>query len=156
MLEGLGPEWTDRDYGTGTWHAREVVAHLIFGERTDWLPRLRHILKHGDRSPFDPFDRAGHAPLLSHSLAELLDLFERERADGLRELAALKLTEADLSRAGRHPALGGITVGNLLATWVVHDLNHIAQISKAMAYQFKTQAGPWERYLSILSPPNPR
>ena len=137
--------------------AREVVAHLVYAERTDWLPRVGHLLAHGDAVAFEPFDRAGHGDLLQrYSLAELLDLFERERAAALAALASLKLADADLARPGLHPALGPVTLGNLLATWAVHDRNHIAQISKAIAYQYGGQVGPWREYLSILAPPNPR
>lgn len=156
ILEGVPDEWTSPSYGPGTWSAKEVVAHLIHGERTDWIPRLRIMLEHGAARPFGAFDRAGHAGLMSSSLAELLDVFERERAEGLRDLRALVRSEADLAREGRHPALGRVTIGNLLATWVVHDLNHIGQICKAMAWQYKAEVGPWEAYLSVLAPPNPR
>lgn len=146
---------THAPYGPSTWSAAEVVAHLIFGERTDWMPRLRLILA-GSTDPFPPFDRAGHAPLLRHALPELLDLFKRERAASLADLHELHLTDADLDRQGVHPAFGPVTARQLLATWVVHDLNHIAQCCKAMAFQYRTQVGPWEAYLSILAPPNPR
>ncbi len=156
LVRGLGKEWTHADYGSGTWSAAEVVAHLIHAERTDWIPRARIILEHGDSRPFDAFDRNGHATLMRHSLDELLDLFARERAASLAELRRLVTSEADLDRPGTHPALGRVTLRNLLATWTVHDLNHIAQMCKAMAYQCKGEVGAWEAYLSILSPPNPR
>lgn len=157
MLSGLPDTWTTPNYGPNTWSAKEIVAHLIFGERTDWIPRLRIALQHRESRPFDPFDRAGHKDILqSHTLAELLALFERERAASLEALSATKLTEADLDRTARHPALGVVTIRNLLAAWVVHDLNHLAQIAKAMAFQFKHETGPWEQYLSVLAPPNPR
>ena len=157
LLAGLADAWTTPDYGPGTWSAKEIVAHYIFGERTDWVPRLRIILEHGEARRFEPFDRSGHKELLArHTLAELLAIFERERAEGLAALRAAGLTHGDLARAGTHPALGRVTLGNLLAAWVVHDLNHIAQIAKALAYQYKAEVGPWEAYLSILAPPNPR
>jgi hypothetical protein len=133
------------------------MAHLVFNERTDWIPRLELILKHGETKPFDRFDRAGHKDLLAkHTLGTLLDLFARERAGSLSRLCAKTLTPRDLDRRGTHPALGSVTLGNLLAAWVVHDLNHIAQVCKALAYQYKGEVGAWESYLSILSPPNPR
>ncbi len=157
LLAGLPADWTERPYGPNTWSAKEVLAHLVYGERTDWIPRLQIILEHGDEKPFEPFDRTGHADLLaSNTLGQLLDLFERERADGLATLRGLNLGPADFERRGRHPALGAVTLGNLLATWVVHDLNHIAQACKATAHQYREAVGPWEQYLSILSPPNPR
>lgn len=156
LLNGAPSESVDRPYGPGTWTAREVVAHMIFGEQTDWIPRLTHILEHGESSPFSSFDRAGHKPLLGFALAELLDSFDSHRRDSLVALRARRLSKADLDRTGRHPALGAVTVSQLLATWVVHDLNHIAQICKAMAFQLKNEVGPWEQYLSILAPPAPR
>ncbi len=157
MLVGVDERWTEPDYGPGTWSAREVVAHLIFGERTDWVPRIMHILEHGQTRAIQPFDRAGHKPLLAgHTLVELLDIFERERAEALARVRSMSLNETDLSRTGTHPKLGSVTLGNLLATWVVHDLNHVSQIAKAMAYQYKSEVGAWEQYLSILGPPSPR
>lgn len=156
LLSGAPEILVDRAYGPGTWTAREVVAHLIFGEQTDWMPRLAIILEHGESRPLDAFDRAGHKPLLKHSLEDLLDLFEAMRRDSLAELKAKRLGAADFAKTGRHPALGTVTIAQLLSTWVVHDLNHIAQVCKAMAYQYKGEVGPWEQYLSILAPPAPR
>ncbi len=157
LLADLPREWTHSNYGQDTWTAHEILGHLIFGERTDWIPRARHILAHRDATPFDPFDRAGHFPLCQqHTTAELLDIFERERAQSLADLRAMNLTSAMLATPGRHPALGPVTLSHLLATWVAHDLNHIAQICKAMAFQHKEAVGPWQQYLSILAPPNPR
>lgn len=156
LMTGAPADLIDRPYGPDTWTAREVVAHLIFGEQTDWLPRLTHILAQGEAEPFCSFDRAGHKPLLRLSLEELLESFESHRRESLGSLRALNLGAAELARTGRHPALGRVTVANLLATWVVHDLNHIAQVCKAMAFQLKSEVGPWEQYLSILAPPAPR
>ncbi len=157
MLTGLSPEWTERPYGDNTWSAKEVVGHLLHGERTDWIARLHILLEHGENQPFDRFDRAGHKDMLrSHTLPQLLDMFEQERRKGLEVLRSRNLTSSDFAKRGVHPALGSVTLTNLLATWALHDLNHIAQICKAMAYQYKTEVGPWEQYLSILAPPNPR
>lgn len=157
LLTDLDEDWTHRPYGPETWTAHEVVAHLIFAEQTDWPPRWRHILQHADASPFPPFDRAGHFPLArAHSTRELLDLFQQERTANLAALDALGLAPADFARPGTHPALGAVTLGNLLATWAAHDLNHLAQISKALAFQLKESVGPWEKFLSIMAPPNPR
>lgn len=157
FLSGLGPEWVERPYGPGTWAARDVVAHLIHAERTDWIPRARHILEHGESRPFEPFDRNGYlAEARDKPLNLLLDEFQTLRAGALTDLDRLERSDAVLGRTGRHPALGPVTLGNLLATWAVHDLNHLAQIAKAMAYQYQTEVGPWKAYLSILAPPNPR
>ena len=106
---------------------------------------------------FEPFDRDGHLPLCrKNTLPQLLDLFAKLRADNVSALRRLALTPQDLLRRGSHPALGPVTLGQMLATWVAHDLNHIAQVCKAMAYQHKSDVGPWEQYLSILAPPAPR
>ena len=157
LVEQLDPIWTDRDYGPQTWTVQQIVGHFIWGERTDWLPRARWILREGEAQPFEPFDRAGHEELCRlHSLQELLEIFQRERDQNLQELTQLQIDSAMLHRRGRHPALGTVTLGQLLATWVVHDLNHIAQVCKAMAFQYREAVGPWEQYLSILSPSNPR
>lgn len=153
----LSDAWIQNDYGENTWSAHQVLGHLIWGERTDWIPRVRHILEHGDSLPFVPFDRDGHEELCKSSTTqELVDVFQRERLDNLQVLQDLELTESDLEKRGLHPALGAVTIRELLSTWTVHDLNHIAQISKAMAYQYRDLVGPWEAYLSILAPPNPR
>lgn len=157
LLGGLPREWTHARYGEGTWSPHEIVGHLIHGEQTDWIPRARHLLQHGESKAFEPFDRAGHARLCAeNSLPELLDLFESARRDSLTALRSLPLTRENLARRGRHPAFGPVTLGQLLATWVVHDFNHVAQICKAMAYQHRGDVGPWEAYLSILAPPAPR
>ncbi len=151
LLLGLSPAWTQAAEGPGTWTPFDVVGHLIHGERTDWMPRVEHILRHGDRVPFVPFDReAMFAASQGHSLSELLDTFAELRARNVDRLAALKLTDADLARAGRHPDLGTVTMGQLLATWVAHDLDHIRQIVGVMARQYGEAVGPWRAYLSIL------
>jgi hypothetical protein len=157
MLADTDAFWTDIDYGPGTWSAKEIVAHLIFAEQTNWMPRIRAMLAHADERPLLAFDRAGHAPLLErHALKALLDLFENERNESLRSLKSLNLTAEHLSRRAQHPALGPVALGNLIAAWTVHDLNHVSQITKSMAYQLKDDVGAWKEYLSILAPPSPR
>jgi hypothetical protein len=157
LLAGLPPALADANYGPGTWSPHEIVGHLLHGEQTDWMPRARLILEQGESVAFAPFDREGHRPLCREkTLAELLDLFAALRAANLVELRSLPLTPDNLSRRGRHPALGSVTLAELLATWVVHDLNHIAQICKALAFQHRREVGPWEAYLSILAAPAPR
>jgi hypothetical protein len=118
---------------------------------------MRIILERGVTRAFDPFDRAGHEPLMrGRTIAWLVDEFARMRTERLAELDAMHLGESDLDRTGMHPDLGAVTMRHLIAAWVVHDLNHIAQLSKALAFQHKTEVGPWERYLSILAHTNPR
>ncbi len=157
LLAGLDPLWTHANYGPGTWSPFQVVGHLIFGEMTDWIPRARIIREHGAARPFDPFDRNGHEALIKgRTMPDLLDEFERRRAESMATLRSWRLTVRDLASPGVHPALGPVTLGNLLATWVVHDLNHLHQIAKAMAFQYKPDVGPWEAYMSILAPPAPR
>ncbi|MBX3358365.1 MAG: DinB family protein [Phycisphaeraceae bacterium] len=157
LLADVPDEWTTSPYGPGTWSAHEVVAHLIHCEEADWVPRARIILQHGPARPFDPLDRAGHAELSrAHTTAALIDLFAHARRASLTALAQMALSEPDLDRPGTHPAFGPVTLRELMATWVVHDLNHIAQVCKAMAFQYGDQVGPWRAYLSILAPPAPR
>ena len=153
LLQGLPGTWTDAVEGPGTWSPFDVVGHLIHGERTDWLPRVEHILRHGDAEPFAPFDReAMFGASRGLSLDELLDRFGELRAQSLERLAALRLTDADLARVGRHPELGLVTLGQQLATWVAHDLDHLGQIARVLARQYTAAVGPWRKYLSILGP----
>jgi len=157
LLSGLPREWTHQDYGPATWSPHEIVGHLIFGERTDWIPRARIILQYSETRAFDPFDRQGHASLCrDRTLDELLDLFALEREASLGVLRGFNLNQETLRRTGIHPALGKVTLSQLLATWVVHDLNHVAQVCRALAYQHHSEVGPWAAYLSILAPPAPR
>lgn len=157
LLLGIPDEWTQQNYGHGTWSAHEVIGHLIWGERTDWIPRVRHILSCKADQAFPAFDRNGHAALCREcSTDELLRIFASERESQLSELRQRLLTADQLQSTGIHPALGVVSLSQLLATWTVHDLNHISQICKAMACQYQSAVGPWESYLSILAPPNPR
>jgi hypothetical protein len=150
-LVGLDEKWVKSNYGPDTFSPFDVVGHLIHGEQTDWIPRAKRILEHGEAKPFEPFDRFAMFELArGKSLEELVDEFERLRAESLRELAALKLIESDLDRTGTHPALGRVTLGQLLATWVVHDLNHLHQIAKCMAFQYRGEVGGWRDYLPLL------
>lgn len=150
-LGHLSAPWVRNNYGENTFSPFDVVGHLIHGERTDWMPRLRLILARGESRPFEPFDRyAMYEASKDKTLGELLDTFAALREANLQELQNLRLSPADFARRGAHPALGVVTLGQLLATWAVHDLNHIAQIAKALAYQYNEQVGPWSAYLSIL------
>lgn len=151
MLGGLGAEWTLGRYGEGTWSAAEVVGHLIVCERDDWMPRVRRIMAHGDRLAFDPFPHdATVGSGADAKIGDLLETFARERSKGLAELRSLGLSEADLARPGLHPSLGGVTLGQLLSTWAVHDLHHTRQIALAMAWQARDLVGPWRAYLNTL------
>lgn len=162
MLSDLDPAWTHTDYGPSTWSPHEILAHYIFGDQTDWIPRAQIILAHegdddGSIPTFEPFDRDGHHALCeSHALATLLDMFDSLRAANVSTLKSLSLTPDNLARRAIHPALGEVTLDQLLCTWVVHDLHHIGHIAKAMAHQHRGDVGPWSAYLSVLDPPAPR
>jgi hypothetical protein len=151
-LRGLPDAWTTANEGPETWSAFDVVGHLIHGEKTDWLPRARILLEHGEARPFDPFDRfAQQRDSAGKTLDELLDDFTARRAESLAALDALGLTEADLEKRGLHPALGPVTLAELLATWVAHDLGHLAQIARVMAKRYRDEVGPWAAYLPIVT-----
>lgn len=151
MLAGLPPAWTDATEGPETWSPYVIVGHLIHGERADWIPRARIILAQGAHRRFAPFDRfAQFRESEGKSLAELLDEFERLRADSLGTLASWRLTDAQLALEGEHPEFGRVTLRQLLATWVAHDLGHIAQTARVMAKQYREAVGPWRAYLPVL------
>jgi len=149
-LRGLPDEWLDCDEGEGTWSARTVVGHLIAGERADWMPRVHHLLRHGDAVAFEPFDRFAQFHDEPRPIALQLDEFARLRSASLADLEALDLGVEDLKRRGRHPEFGVVTLGQHLATWVAHDLSHIAQIARVMARRCDTAVGPWRAYLPII------
>ena len=152
LLRGLPEGWIVAHEGGETWSPFDVIGHLIHGERTDWMPRARIILEHGEARAFDKFDRfAQFAESKGRTLASLLDEFATLRQADVRELAGLRLTDADLDRRGRHPELGVVTLRQLLSTWVAHDLDHVAQISRVLARQYSDEVGPWRAYLRIIS-----
>jgi len=152
LLRGLPDGWIAANEGDKTWSPFDVLGHLIHGERTDWVPRAKIILAHGEARPFDKFDRfAQFAESDGRTLGSLLDELASLRRENLRELASLGLTEADLDRRGRHPELGVVTLRHLLATWVAHDLDHVVQISRVLARQYSDEVGPWRAYLRIIS-----
>jgi hypothetical protein len=151
LLRGLPSIWTHSNEGKDTWSAFDIVGHLVAGERTDWMPRLRILLENGEARPFDPFDRfAQTRESQAKSLDQLLDEFARLRTDSLAALQALNLQPQDLGRRGKHPALGPVTASQLLATWAVHDLTHLHQLSRVMAHQYRETVGPWSAYLGVL------
>jgi hypothetical protein len=152
LLRGLPDGWIAATEGGDTWSPFDVIGHLIHGERTDWMPRVKMILAHGQTRAFEPFDRfAQFAASEGRTLPSLLDEFASLRRDNLSELAARRLTEADLDRRGQHPELGVVTLRELLSTWVAHDLDHLVQIARVLAGRYSDEVGPWRAYLRIIS-----
>lgn len=150
-LRGMPDIWLLRNEGKDSWNAFEVVGHLIYAERTDWMPRVRVVLDNGEARPFEAFDRfAQLKETREKPMEELLDDFAQARRDSLAALQGLNLQREDLSRQGRHPALGAVTLAELLATWAVHDLTHMHQLCRVMAHQYREAVGPWGAYLGVL------
>jgi hypothetical protein len=151
LLRGLPDIWVRSNEGKDTWSAFDIVGHLIVAERTDWLPRLRIVLESGEARPFDPFDRfAQFKNAEDTSLEQRLDEFALLRRENLAELESLNLSDEQLIRRGRHPALGVVKLSELLATWAAHDLNHLHQLSRVMAHQYRDAVGPWSAFLGVL------
>lgn len=151
LLAGLPSAWTDADEGPESWSAYVIVGHLAHGERTDWIPRARVILAQAADRRFATFDRlAQFQESQGKSLENLLDEFAQLRAENLSTLASWELTEREFGLEGAHPEFGRVTLRQLLATWVVHDLGHIAQISRVMAKQYRDAIGPWRAYLPVV------
>jgi len=151
LLRGMPDIWVLRNEGKDTWNAFQVVGHLILAEREDWIPRVRIVLGNGEARVFDPFDRfAQLKETREKSIEELLDEFAQLRRDSLSALQALNVQREDLTRRGRHPALGAVTLSELLATWAVHDLTHMHQLCRVMAHQYREAVGPWSAYLGVL------
>jgi hypothetical protein len=151
LLRPLSSAWCQRNEGPNTWSPFDVVGHLIHGEETDWIPRARIIINDGETRPFVPFDRvAMFEKSKGKSLPELLDTFSNLRRSNILELEQMNLTPGMLEKRGTHPELGPVTLAQLLAAWVVHDLGHISQIVRVMARQYRDEVGPWSAYLSIL------
>jgi hypothetical protein len=150
-LAGLPEPWVRADEGPDTWNAFDVVGHLIDGEETDWIPRARIILAQGPDRRFTPFDRFRHRRLnAGRALPELLERFAALRAANVETLRGWRLTPAQLALTGEHPELGVVTLEQLLATWVAHDLDHVVQMARVMAKRYTTAAGPWPAYLRVL------
>jgi hypothetical protein len=152
LLTDLPNDWVLSNEGPETWSPYDVIGHLIEGEENDWIPRARIILEHGEARPFDKFDRfAMFEKSRGKSLLELLAQFEKLRGQSLRELDEMNLTPELLQKQGMHPALGVVTLSQLLSAWVVHDLGHVRQIVRVMAKQYRDAIGPWTAYLSIVN-----
>lgn len=150
LLRDLPAAWLECTEGPDTWSPRVVLGHLIEGELHDWLPRVRHVLEHGESVPFPPFDRFSQLRREPRTTALLLAEFRALRNASLRDLAALRLGPAELARSARHPEFGRVTLQQHLATWVAHDLTHVAQIARVMAKRYTTAVGPWRAYLRVL------
>ena len=151
LLRDLPEAWTAATEGPGTWSPYDVMGHLIHGDRADWMPRLTIILEYGSRRAFDPFDReAQFRERERKALSTLLDEFSELRRENVARLRALNLQATQLDLQGTHPALGPVTVRQLLATWTAHDLAHILQVSRVMARRYKQEVGPWAEYLSVM------
>jgi hypothetical protein len=151
MLDGLSPAWSDATEGPETWSPYVIIGHLIHAERTDWIPRAQIILAQGPQRRFTPYDRfAQFHESQGKTLIELLDEFARLRTEGLTTLAGWQLTEPQLDLQGEHPEFGAVSLRQLLATWVAHDLGHVAQAARVMAKQYRDAVGPWRAYLPVL------
>lgn len=150
LLNGLPEAMVHRDDGTGTWSAYAIVGHLAHGDATNWIARTRMILNHGGERPFEPFDRVAMLRDEVRPVSQVLARFRQTRTVVLGELAALGLQEADLDRRGRHPEFGDVTLGQLLASWVAHDLTHLAQIGEVLARNYRAAVGPWRAYMPAL------
>jgi hypothetical protein len=150
LLRGTSASWHQGTEGPKTWSPYDVVGHLIHADETDWMPRARMILERS-AGTFEPFDRFGQfTRFAGWSLDRLLDRFAEVRAESLETVGSWRLTSSELALPGRHPELGAVSLRQLMATWVVHDLSHLAQIARVMAKQYKGEVGVWAAYLSIL------
>jgi len=151
MVRGLPEPWLRATEGAHTWSCYDVVGHLIHGELTDWVPRIRIIMDHGESRTFDPFDRFAQLKEdRARPVDTLLDRFKELREQNLTALLEMRLSPSDLGRTGVHPALGTVTLGQLISAWVVHDLSHLSQINRVLAKQYAAEVGPWRAYLQIL------
>ena len=151
LLRDLPDQWTAGNEGDSTWTVFDVVAHLAYLESSDWMGRADTILQFGETRPFGSVDRVGfRRESQGKSLGQILDEFARRRAENLERVRALNLREEDLAKRGRHPALGVVTLSQLLATWAAHDLTHLHQISRIMAHQYREAVGPWSAYLGVM------
>jgi DinB superfamily len=151
MLAGLPDLWTEATEGPETWSPYVIVGHLIHGERTDWIPRAEIILAQGENRRFTPYDRfAQFRESKGKTLGQLLEEFEKLRARNLGTLEGWHLDDERLALEGEHPDFGAVTLRQLLATWVAHDLGHIAQVARVMAKQYRDAVGPWRAYLPVM------
>ncbi len=151
LLKDLPEDWTSANEGGKSWSPFIIVGHLLHGEKTDWLTRTRIILSDAEDKTFEPFDRfAQIKDNEGRKLNDLLEEFGQRRRANLEEIKKLNITEDMLDKTGVHPAFGEVSLGNLLTTWMTHDLNHLYQITRVLAKQFKEESGPWVEFLRIL------
>lgn len=151
LLGGISEEWVKNNEGPQTWSPYDIVGHLIHGEKTDWIPRMEIILSDKKDKTFDPFDRFAQFKISQgQSIVQLLDEFKKLRKQNIEHLRGKKLKEQELEKKGNHPDFGEVTLKQLLAAWVAHDLNHIVQISRVMAKQYKTEIGPWKDFMGVM------
>lgn len=150
LLAGLPADWLHRDDGPGTWSAYDIVGHLLHGEAANWLPRTRMILGQGTARPFEPFDRQAMLGWDREPADELLARFQAARLGSIDDLSSMNLTADDMDRHGLHPELGEVTLGQMLATWVAHDLTHLAQVGEVLARRYRDDVGPYRAYLPAL------
>ena len=151
LLRDLPEPWSRANEGGDSWNAFDIVSHLLHGERTDWIPRVARILEYGESKTFSPFDRNGDVHEgEGKSMAQVLDEFAQLRAESIEKLRALKLQPEDIESKGVHPVFGTVTLSQLLATWAMHDMTHLHQLSRVLAYQYRDAVGPWTAYLGVM------
>lgn len=151
-LNQISEDWLRHNEGENTWSPYDIAGHLVFGEKTDWMARIKIILNDSENKLFEPFDRfAQQNEDQNRPVSALIEEFRSLRNANLKELKSLNIQQSDYSRIGLHPAFGQVTLAQLISSWVVHDLGHIAQISRVMSKQYKTEVGPWVEYMSILN-----
>ncbi|GAA3258291.1 DinB family protein [Dactylosporangium siamense] len=150
LLLDLPEAWLHRDDGPDTWSAYAIAGHILHGDATNWLPRIQLIVAHGTGRTFEPFNRVAMLDWSREPVADLLDRFRRARAESLERLAGLELGEEDLTRTGTHPEFGTVTLSQVLAAWVAHDLTHLAQIAEVLAGRHRDDVGPYRRYMPAL------
>ncbi|KAA3611990.1 MAG: DinB family protein [Calditrichaeota bacterium] len=152
LLTNLSDNWINQNEGENTWSPFDIVGHLLHGEKTDWITRTERIIKYGTEKAFDPFDRFAQLETSKgKTIKQLLNEFARLRKENLAVLSEMNIQEKDLEKKGIHPNFGEVTLKELLATWVVHDLGHISQVVRVMAKQYKEEIGPWKAFLPIVN-----
>jgi hypothetical protein len=151
LLRDLPEAWTSATEGEGTWTPIDIVAHLLYTEQVNWMPRVKHILAFGESQPFPPFKRFGHLKdCQGKSLTQLLDEFAQARADSVSDVRAMNLTRDDFEKRGQHPAFTSVTMAQVVAAWTAHDLTHLHQLARLLAHQYRDAVGPFQKFLGVL------